>query len=126
MRLLRPATTLLVTALAIAAVTLSACGGSGDSSDSTAAAGSSSGGAVVTIKSFAYKPASLTVAKGSMVEFTNEDSSNHTATSQSTGAFDTGTIGQGQSKPVTLEKAGTFAYFCSFHPFMKGTITVEG
>ena len=26
---------------------------------------------------------------------------------------------------VTLEKPGTYAYYCAFHPFMKGTITVE-
>jgi plastocyanin len=26
---------------------------------------------------------------------------------------------------VTFDEAGTFAYYCRFHPFMKGTITVE-
>ena len=39
--------------------------------------------------------------------------------------FDTGTIAPGKTKSVTLDKAGTFTFFCSFHPFMKGTITVE-
>jgi plastocyanin len=102
-----------------------ACGG-GDSSGSTAAAPSSTAKSAVAIKGFEYAPPSLTVAKGATVEFTNADSTSHTATSKSSGAFDTGTIGQGQSKTVTLSEPGTYAYFCSFHPFMQGTITVEG
>jgi plastocyanin len=115
--------------LVIALLAIAGCGGGSDTSNSgsTAAAGEApKGGSAVTIKDFAYSPPSLTVPKGTTIEFTNEDSSNHTATSKSTGAFDTGTIGQGKSKAVTLSKPGTFAYFCSFHPFMQGTITVEG
>lgn len=112
---------------------LAACGGGGGGSSagsettpmqSSAAAAPASGDAV-TIKDFAYSPPDLTVAKGTEVTFTNQDSTNHTATSTGQGAFDTGTIGQGQTKHVSLETPGTFSYVCSFHPFMHGSITVR-
>ena len=41
------------------------------------------------------------------------------------GAFDTDTLTKGQSKTVILRKPGTYPYVCSFHPFMKGTVTVQ-
>ena len=81
------------------------------------------GGAAVSIKNFAYAPPSLTMDKGSTVKFTNRDSTEHTATAS--GAFDTGSIGEGQTKSVTLETPGTFSYVCTFHPFMHGTVTVK-
>ena len=127
MRGARHLTGLIAVALVSAALAIAGCGGGGDSSGSgSTAAGTSKGGTAVAIKDFAYSPPSLTVAKGTTVEFTNEDSSNHTATSKPGGVFDTGTIGKGQSKSVTLDQPGTFAYFCSFHPFMQGKITVTG
>jgi plastocyanin len=113
-----------------AAILLAACGGSSSSGDSTTGSaqtsgGSSGGGAdAVSIKNFAYAPPSLTVDKGATVSFSNQDSTEHTATANG-GAFDTGSIGQGQSKSITLNSAGTFSYVCTFHPFMHGTITVK-
>ncbi len=87
-------------------------------------AGSASGSAV-TIADYEYAPPDLTVKSGTTVKFTNEDSTAHTATSKQGGAFDSGTIKPGKTGEVTLEKPGTYAYYCVFHPFMKGTITVE-
>ena len=99
------------------------CGGSGSSgSDSVWREVAPK---AVSIKNFAYAPADLTVAKGTTVEFTNGDSTNHTATATDASVFDTGTIAPGKTKSIVLDKSGTFAFFCSFHPFMKGTITVE-
>jgi plastocyanin len=123
-----------VVAACAAALVLAACGGGGggttaSSGPSTTSGGSSAGqasttGDSVSIKDFAYSPPDLTVSTGTMIKFTNQDSTNHTATA-SGGAFDTGTIGKGQSKVVALQSPGTFAYVCSFHPFMHGTITVK-
>jgi plastocyanin len=111
----------------VAAVALAGCGGGGDASTTAGdtAAAQSGGAQTVQIKGFAYAPADLTVAKGTTVEFSNEDGSPHTATSEDSGAFDTGTIKPGKSAELNLEEPGTFAYYCQFHPFMKGTITVE-
>ncbi|MFN8163229.1 MAG: cupredoxin domain-containing protein [Solirubrobacterales bacterium] len=39
--------------------------------------------------------------------------------------IESGSIDTGEAATITLEKPGTFAYYCAFHPFMKGTITVE-
>ncbi len=75
----------------------------------------------VTISSFKFDPAVLQVAVGDTVRFTNEDTAPHTATAKA-GAFDTGTLGKGQSANVTITEAGDFAYKCNFHPRMKGTI----
>jgi plastocyanin len=41
------------------------------------------------------------------------------------GAFESGSIESGESATVRLDEAGSFAYYCAFHPFMKGTIVVE-
>lgn len=112
------------------AIPLVGCGGGGGT-DSTSAATSGSASAssakpqAVTIADYSYKPAQITVAAGTTVEFTNEDSTPHTATSKQSGAFETGSIDTGKSAKVILEKPGTYAYFCAFHPFMKGTIKVE-
>ena len=87
------------------------------------------GGDTVLISDFLYEAERLTVAVGTKVTFTNEDSAPHTATSGQSptadGVFDTGTLKKGQSKPVKLTKTGTFAYYCAIHPFMKATVIVK-
>jgi plastocyanin len=112
------------------ALLLAGCGGGGgtDSTSSASPPGSAaaSGGAhSVTIQDYTYKPADITVAKGTTVAFTNKDATSHTVTSKDSGVFDSGPIKPGLRGQVTFEKSGTFAYYCVFHPFMKGTITVE-
>ena len=83
----------------------------------------------VAIKDFLYDPEPITVAAGTNVTFTNRDAAPHTATSgespNADGAFETGTLTKGQSRSVKLATAGTFAYYCAIHPFMKGTVTVR-
>ena len=79
---------------------------------------------VVTIKGMKFAPAELQVAVGDTVTFTNEDAAPHTATA-SDGSFDTGRLSRGQSATVTIESAGTFAYICTIHPAMKGTIVAN-
>jgi plastocyanin len=123
---------LTLTTAAICLV-LAACGGGGggDSSSSVppattmGAAAPAKQGDSIAIKDFAYAPAQLTVAKGTSLTFTNQDSTPHTATSGDAGGFDTGAIQPEQTKSVTLDRPGTFDYICSFHPFMHGTVTVE-
>lgn len=78
----------------------------------------------VTIKGFAFSPATLTVAAGDTVTFTNEDGAPHTATAGD-GSFDTGTISSGKSATVTIVGAGDHAYKCKFHGSMKGTVSAN-
>jgi LPXTG-motif cell wall-anchored protein len=77
----------------------------------------------VTIKDFSYGPSSVTVHVGDTVSWSNAGPSAHTATANN-GSFDTGTLNKGQSGSHTFSTAGTFAYHCTLHPFMHGTIVV--
>lgn len=77
----------------------------------------------VIIESMKFSPASLSIAAGDEVTFTNKDGVPHTATAKD-GSFETGNLTKGQSATITFAAAGEFAYFCKVHPMMKATITV--
>jgi plastocyanin len=77
----------------------------------------------VTIADFHFTPPSTTVHVGDTITWTNDGPSSHTATA-SDGSFNTGTLRKGQSASHTFTKPGTYAYVCTIHPFMHGTITV--
>ena len=79
----------------------------------------------VTIHNFAFGPSSIVVNVGDTVTWTNQDGVAHTATARD-GSFDTGNIGPSRSGSHTFTTAGTFAYVCSIHPFMHGTVVVRG
>ena len=78
-----------------------------------------------------YEPPTVTVSPGSSVIWDNQDNALHTATSGESptpdGKFDSGLIGANQpSKPVTMPtEPGDYKYFCTLHPFLVGTITVQ-
>ncbi len=77
----------------------------------------------VEVVNFAFKPGTLTVAKGSTVEFRNESGSAHTATRNGAG-FDK-RIGPGKTVAVRFQTRGTFPYHCEIHPTMRGKIVVQ-
>ena len=76
----------------------------------------------VTIKDFDFAPATVTVNEGDTVTWTNQGPTGHTATGD---GFDTGILNAGQSGSHTFDSAGTFAYICTPHPNMKGTVIVQ-
>ena len=76
----------------------------------------------VDIVDFAH--ASRTVAVGDTVLWTNRGSAPHTATAIG-GEWNSGTLTAGGSFQRTFSSAGSFAYLCTIHPFMTGTITVQ-
>jgi LPXTG-motif cell wall-anchored protein len=78
----------------------------------------------VTISDFEFAPAEITIQEGDTVTWTNDGPTAHSATA-SDGSFDTGIFQAGGSRSHTFDDAGTFAYICTPHPFMKGTVTVE-
>jgi plastocyanin len=78
----------------------------------------------VRIEDFAFAPRTLTISVGDRVTWTNRDAIEHTATARS-GAFDTGLLGDGESRTVRFTKAGTYRYLCTPHPTMTGTIVVR-
>ena len=107
-----------------AAIAFAGCGE--DDSGSATSSGSASPAAadLVEISDFEYTPDVITVQAGITLSWRNYDKAPHTATADG-GAFDTGDLDQGDSKTVTLDEAGTFTYFCRFHPFMKATVEVR-
>lgn len=78
----------------------------------------------VSITGFKFAPASISVAVGDTITFTNEDGAPHTATA-SNGSFDSGRLGKGASKQITISSAGEISYKCAFHPSMKGTVSAK-
>jgi GTP cyclohydrolase I len=78
----------------------------------------------VVIRSFAFSPATDTVQTGDTVRWINQDVVPHTATSR-IGGFDTGTLEAGQDWRYVARKPGTFAYECTLHSTMRGTLVVR-
>jgi plastocyanin len=78
----------------------------------------------VTISDFAFSPRTITINVGDRVRWTNTDAIVHTATATS-GAFDTGDLGEGESASVRFTVPGTYRYVCTPHPTMTGTIRVR-
>ncbi len=72
-----------------------------------------------------YDPATITIETGQALTFTNGGRIAHTATAND-GGFDTGLLEGGQSATIQFDEPGEFAYFCQPHPWMLGTIIVEG
>src|SRR6478609_9201868 len=80
----------------------------------------------VNIMNFSFQPTPLTIPVGTTVVWTNQDSASHTATSDTAGVFDTGTLAKGQSGKVTFNTVGTITYHCNIHPNMHGVVVVTG
>jgi plastocyanin len=81
----------------------------------------------ITIKNFAFSPATLTVAKDTKVTWTNEDSAPHQIASDTSSAvsFSGPSMSSGQSFSFTFSQTGTFSYHCAIHPSMLGKIIVQ-
>jgi LPXTG-motif cell wall-anchored protein len=94
----------------------------GRGKDKTAARAAANG--AVTIKDFEFTPAEITVDQGDTVTWTNNGPTAHSATAPD-GSFDTGIFPAGESRSHTFNQAGTFAYICTPHPNMHGTIVVR-
>jgi len=71
-----------------------------------------------------FSPANLTVKVGKTVTWVNKDTVTHTVTSDGSSLFDSGFMPTGATFQFTFTTAGTYAYYCTVHPFMKGTIVV--
>lgn len=79
----------------------------------------------VTIKNYAFAPATARVRVGGTITFRNVDATEHTATASANGSFDSATIKpRGATAIVRFTKPGRFSYDCAFHPYMKGTVLV--
>jgi amicyanin len=118
---------------AAAAAAASGCGAADERSaveptaTATATAGAPaarSGPARVQIAGFTFQPGSVTVKAGQRVRWTDRDAANHNVTFAK-GPEGIGNLRQGRSASVRFPEPGTFAYVCTYHPGMAGTVVVE-
>ena len=78
----------------------------------------------IDIQGYAFSPSSITINVGDTIVWTNYDSASHTVTSND-GLFDSGGISTGNTFSFTFTSAGTFNYYCTPHPGMTGSVTVQ-
>jgi plastocyanin len=88
--------------------------------------GKATGATTVTIKNFAFTPATVHVGVGTKITFVNDDSVDHDVTATSGASFKSSLFGKGGHYVVTADKAGTIDYVCTVHPYMKAQIVVTG
>ena len=88
-------------------------------------AGSVVPAATVTIRLLKYSPDRIEIRTGETIEWANRDLTPHTITSQGAGDLDSGSINAGAAWRHTFAQPGTFPYYCTFHPEMKGAVVVR-
>ena len=82
-------------------------------------------GVEVKIDNFVFSPERLTVKAGTTVTWINHDDIPHTVAAKDR-AFKSKVMDSDESFSFTFSTPGEYAYFCSLHPHMTGTIVVQG
>ncbi len=81
-------------------------------------------GAEVKIDNFTFTPPTLTVVAGTQVTWTNRDDIPHTVVGDDK-TIKSKALDTDEKFTYTFTKPGTYSYFCSIHPKMKGTVVVQ-
>ena len=71
-----------------------------------------------------YNPTAIKVNLTTTVTWENDDFVTHSVTDVE-GSFDSGFIQAGSTWSHIFEKSGEYDYFCTLHPWMKGTVSVN-
>lgn len=119
-------------AIIVIAALATACGGSSGTSQTTDTATSSAAasespaaaGATLTIEGMAFGEP-LTVAPGTEITIANNDSAEHSVTSDTAGAFDVEVDGHEKKTLTAPTQPGEYPFHCKYHPNMKGTLIVK-
>jgi plastocyanin len=132
---------IFLAAVCLAAVA-TACGGSSSTQQAatTASAGTTSAAstptteagsptaaaaaATITIASMSFGDP-ITVPAGAVVSVKNNDSVEHSVTSETKGVFDVDVEGNSQKTFTAPAQPGAYPIVCKYHPSMKGTLTVQ-
>jgi len=76
-----------------------------------------------------YTPSKIVIKQGGSVTWVNEDVAFHSVTSgyydEPSEIFDSDYLDPEESFTFTFENIGTYDYFCTLHPWMKGQVIVE-
>jgi plastocyanin len=117
-----------------AGLVLTACGNSSSSSSSSSkkkskkkkSSSATTAAGAVTMQNISFQPATTQVKVGDTVTWTNDESVGHDVTADD-GSFKSGPSGglqQGDTFQHKFDKPGNFAYKCTVHPNMTGTVNV--
>jgi len=82
------------------------------------------GAATITIASMSFGEP-ITVSPGAQVTVKNDDSAEHSVTSDTAGKFDVEVEGKEQGTLTAPTEPGEYAFHCTYHPSMHGTLTVK-
>jgi plastocyanin len=128
-------------AMCLVAAFATACGGSGTSTQEretgTATATASPTGtaeqtsgpaaasaATITIANMSFGQP-ITVSPGAQIAIKNDDSAEHSVTSDTAGKFDVEVEGKEQGTLTAPTEPGEYAFHCKYHSSMHGTLTVK-
>ncbi len=114
----------LISIVAVAAIAVAGC----NSTTSTygTGGGGNPGPNQVFMQNIAFNPTTRTVAKGTTVQWMNQDGVTHTVTYVSgPGASFNQSVPSGSNFSVKFDSAGTIQYHCTIHAGMTGTIVVQ-
>ena len=122
----------VVLALALASCGGGNSGGGDQGNNCTPKGGSTTGTGTQVVKVVSdptnvgkYDPQAVTVKAGDTVEWDwNDPAAQHSVTSDDNTTFDSGLCSDGNKFFVTFKNAGSFAYHCSIHSGMTGTVKV--
>lgn len=78
----------------------------------------------IEIKTFTFERDTIRVEPGTTLRWINRDPVGHTSTAEN-GEWESPLLGPGESFEVRFDEEGTFPYFCTLHPFMRGMVIVE-
>ncbi len=93
----------------------------GEDRDALAADGSE-----VKIDNYSFAPGTLTVRVGTTVTWINRDETPHTVVAQDAAhSFRSGGLDTDDKFSYTFDKAGTYVYICTVHPYMTGKVVVQ-
>jgi plastocyanin len=112
--------TLLVLAFAVPLALLAA----GVGSPQTAPPASDAAAYAINIKDFMFTPRNLVIPVGSKVTWTNKDEEPHKV-AEVNSLFTSQPLDTDEAFTYQFKTPGRYEYFCTVHPRMTGTITVE-
>jgi plastocyanin len=126
---------LFCAAICLITAVATACGGSDTTSEqsgtvtATASPAETSGpaaaaGSTITIASMKFGD-TVTVSPGAQVTIKNDDTVEHSVTSDDKGKFDVDVDGGEQGTLTAPTEPGEYTFHCTYHPFMKSTLIVK-
>ncbi len=116
-------------ALAAVAVLGAACGDAATEPTAAPPATAATTTTQVSVQQFMFDQPEITITAGQDVTWANQDRILHTVTagtpdSPTPDLFDRDLDGAGATTTIRFDEPGTYPYFCSRHPHMRGVIVV--